>query len=171
MATPAALPLLGRLVNLEDALDEDDDVLSQLRHPRERDEFFNYLEAHTADIKTMVCAHLGVSDCHVCIKSIWRSGSFNVCVPILLPIKECDQGANTVYVRFPLPYKLGENRFPGNVVEKLRAEVATYIWLQGNSPDVPIPILHGFGLPDGHCVSQSTAFCAYSNRSIVHTPQ
>ncbi|KFY09676.1 hypothetical protein V492_05391 [Pseudogymnoascus sp. VKM F-4246] len=59
MAAPAALPLLDRLVNLEDALDEDDDVLSQLRHPRERDEFFNYLEAHTADIKTLICAHLG----------------------------------------------------------------------------------------------------------------
>lgn len=153
MAALSALPLLGRFVNLEDALDEDDDVLSQLRHPQERDDFFNYLEAHTADIKTLVCAHLGVSNCHVCIMETWRSGSFNVCVPILLPKTEIRRGPNRVYVRFPLPYKLGEDRFPGNVDEKLRAEVATYIWLQEKSPDVPIPLLHGFGLPNGQCVS------------------
>jgi hypothetical protein len=153
MTTPLALPLLNGVVNLEDALDEDDDVLSQLRHPQERDEFLNYLEAHTADIKTLVCAHLGVSNCHVCIMGIWRSGSFNVCVPFLLPRKKGVRETNTIYVRFPLPYKLGEDRFPGNVDEKLRAEVATYIWLQEKSPDVPIPLLHGFGLPNGQCVS------------------
>lgn len=153
MAAPSALPLLNKLVNLEDALKGDDDVLSQLRHPQERDNFFGYLEAHTLEIKSQVCAHLGVSNCHVCIMSIWKSGSFNVCVPVLLPRQNGSQEPNKVFVRFPLPYKLGEDKFPGNVDEKIRSEVATYIWLQENSPDVPIPVLHGFGLPDGQCVS------------------
>lgn len=36
--------------------------------------------------------------------------------------------------------------------EKLRTEIATYLWLEENCPDVPIPILHAFGLPDGSIV-------------------
>ncbi|KFX90879.1 hypothetical protein V490_06218 [Pseudogymnoascus sp. VKM F-3557] len=167
MAATLTLPLLNKLVNLEDALRGDDDVLSQLRHPQERDDFFSYLESHTPDIKTQVCAHLGVSDCHVCIMSIWRSGSFNVCVPVILPIIGGDQEPSTVYVRFPLPYKLGEDRFPGNIDEKLRAEVATYIWLQENSPDVPIPILHGFGLPDGQCFTHPNNAPLFSRATVA----
>ncbi|KAH8729162.1 hypothetical protein BGZ61DRAFT_529415 [Ilyonectria robusta] len=43
--------------------------------------------------------------------------------------------------------KVGEASCPRNVDEKLRCEAATYIWLQQNCPDVPIPRLFGFGLP------------------------
>jgi hypothetical protein len=36
---------------------------------------------------------------------------------------------------------------PGNVDEKLRTEAATYIWLQSNCPNIPVPRLFGFGFP------------------------
>ncbi|KLJ05504.1 hypothetical protein EMPG_11019 [Blastomyces silverae] len=55
----------------------------------------------------------------------WPYGSFNVCIPI------------------------GEEAFPGNAEEKVRSEAATYIWIHENCPDVPIPNLRGFGVPDG----------------------
>ncbi|KAI1504954.1 hypothetical protein F5X99DRAFT_331996 [Biscogniauxia marginata] len=90
---------------------------------------------------------------------IWKAGSFNVVIPVLIQAKG-RTGNERVYVRFPLPYKVGEAEYPGNVEEKLRTEIATYIWLQKHCPDVPIPILHGFGLPDGACFShpQNTSF-------------
>ncbi|POR32376.1 Uncharacterized protein TPAR_07411 [Tolypocladium paradoxum] len=74
---------------------------------------------------------------------VWKSGSFNVVIPILLPHKK------TVFLRLPLPYRTGEAEAPGNVDEKLRTEIATYMWLEEHCPDVPIPTLHAFGLSDG----------------------
>ncbi|KAH7317351.1 hypothetical protein BKA65DRAFT_570915 [Rhexocercosporidium sp. MPI-PUGE-AT-0058] len=90
-------------------------------------EFFDYLIAHSADIENLVRCHLGINWCHVCVMEIWKSGSFNV-------------WHDKVFVRFPLPYKLGEANNPGNLEEKLRTEVAAYIWLQEQCPDVSIPI-------------------------------
>lgn len=49
-------------------------------------------------------------------------------------------------IRFPLPYRIGENCSLGNADETIRHEVGTYAWLQENCPIVPIPRLYGFGL-------------------------
>lgn len=57
-----------------------------------------------------------------------------------------------VIIRFPLPYKVGESRYPGNADEKLRCEAASFIWIQDNCPTVPIPYLWGFGFSDGRSV-------------------
>ena len=81
---------------------------------------------HKADIKNLVRSHLGVSPYHVCVIEIWKSGSFNVYVPILIPATG-RRGHDKVFVRFPLPYKVGEANNPGNAEEKLRTEVAAYI--------------------------------------------
>ena|ERR1700694_5589595 len=152
MADLPTLPLLKGPITLEDALDDDDDMLPRLRYPQHKKEFFDYLMAHKADIENLVRCHLGVGGCHVCVMEIWESGSFNVCVPILIPATG-RRGHGMVFVRFPLPYKVGEANSPGNVEEKLRTEIAAYLWLQEQCPDVSIPTLHGFGLPDGQCVS------------------
>ncbi|QUC22874.1 uncharacterized protein UV8b_07115 [Ustilaginoidea virens] len=77
----------------------------------------------------------------------WKLGRFNVVVPIMLPLEE------TVFLRLPLPYKVGDARCPGNSDEKLRTEVATYIWLEENCPEAPIPTLRAFGFPDGSATS------------------
>jgi len=47
---------------------------------------------------------------------------------------------------------VGEETFPGNADEKLRCEAATYIWIQENYPDIPIPQLWGFAFSGNHCV-------------------
>lgn len=44
---------------------------------------------------------------------------------------------------------LAEDRYPGTVDEKMRCEVAAYVWIQKNCPEVPIPNLLGFGFPGG----------------------
>jgi hypothetical protein len=59
-----------------------------------------------------------------------------------------------LYRWFPLPYKVGESRNPGNVDEKLRCEAATFIWIHENCPEILIPQLWGFGLVGGQSVWQ-----------------
>jgi hypothetical protein len=83
---------------------------------------------------------------------MWTPGylavMYNVCIPVYIsPPSDA-----RVLVRIPLPYKVREAKYPGNVDEKLRCEVASYIWIQENCPDVPIPRLFGCGFPDGHTV-------------------
>ena len=90
---------------------------------------------------------MSVKWCHISPPAAWKTGSFNVAIPIYLPYRKA------VYLRVALPYRIGEAEAPGNEEEKLRCEIATYLWLQENCPDVPIPTLHAFGLPDGSLVS------------------
>lgn len=56
-------------------------------------------------------------------------------------------------LRFPLPYKLAEARYPGTADEKLSCELETYVWMQERCPEIPVPHLHGFGFADNHQVS------------------
>ena len=154
------------LVSLQAALDEDDDVLAQLRYPEQQKRFWASLAARKADIEALVRFHLGIDWCYVCTTEIWKAGSFNVVLPVLIRAKD-RPGNERVYVRFPLPYKVGEAEHPGNLEEKLRTEIATYIWLQEHCPDVPIPTLHGFGLPDGTCVSCRTCYSVWDARDTA----
>jgi hypothetical protein len=169
MTSLPTLPLLMGTISLEDALDDDDNVLPQLRYPGQKKEFWDYLLAHNADIETLVRYHLNIDWCHVCVMETWKSGSFNVCIPVLIP-GTGRRRHDKVFVRFPLPYKIGEEQNPGNVEEKLRTEIAAYIWLQKQCPDVSIPTLHGFGLPEGQCVSCIYIRPPLSLICIVHAP-
>jgi hypothetical protein len=78
----------------------------------------------------------------------WVHGSFDACIPICIG-DSFRFSARKVFIRFPLPYKVGESQYLGSAEEKLRCEVATYIWIQSHFPDVPIPCLRGFGFPVG----------------------
>ena len=150
VSMPSELSLLRGHITLDQALDEDDNVLAQIGYPRQRQAFWRYLSEQSTEIEAIVSFHLGVNGCRAGDEGTWLSGSFNVCVPVYIsPPSE----VRTVFVRVPLPYKVGERNCPGNVDEKLRCEVASYIWIQQNCPDIPIPPLFGFGFPNGQRVS------------------
>lgn len=83
----------------------------------------------------------------------WVYGSFNACILVYID-DSVKFHTKKVFIRFPLPYKVGELQHPGNAEEKLRCEVATYMWIQSNCPDVPIPCLRGFGFPGGRSVCE-----------------
>jgi hypothetical protein len=151
---PHSLPLLKKTITLEEALDKDEDILHELSYPEKRLDFFYYLFQRRREIEAIVSFHLGVRKdvCKVAEEfREWVHGSFNACIPVYIddPAKF---HAKKVFIRFPLPYKVGELQHPGNAEEKLRCEVATYIWIQSNCPDVPIPCLRGFGFPRGRSV-------------------
>ncbi len=58
----------------------------------------------------------------------WAYGSFNLYIFINIDnwIKRLGK---RIIIRFPLLYKVGELNYPGNIDEKLRCEVVTYIWI------------------------------------------
>ena len=146
-ASQRTLPLLRGRLGLEDALGDEDNCLVKLAHPDQQKHFWASLDARRSEIEAMVCFQLGVDWCRLSHVDAWASGSFNVAIPIFLSSKK------KVFLRLPLPYKIGEAYLPGNMDEKLRTEVATYAWLEEQCPDVPIPTLHAFGLSDGLVVS------------------
>ncbi|KAL1856003.1 hypothetical protein Plec18170_003870 [Paecilomyces lecythidis] len=142
----ATLPLLrGNSISLEEALTDDDNILHRLDYPQKQRDFWSYLISHKNDIEALVSFHLRARYCQVVDESDWLFGSYNVCIPVRInPPSE-----KQVLVRIPLPFKIGEEKNPGNMDEKLRSEVATYIWINQNCPTVPIPSLYGFAFPNG----------------------
>jgi hypothetical protein len=154
---PKTLPLLHGNVTLESALDNDDNMLQKIAYPDLRFEFYLSLYKRRSDIEAIVSHHLRLRQtetCHLGEFKDWKAGSFNVCIPV--NIRNWDTFPNKrVIIRFPLPYKVGESRYPGNADEKLRCEAASFIWIQDNCPAVPIPYLWGFGFSDGQgvCIS------------------
>jgi len=98
-----------------------------------------------------VLFHLRLSKYRVAEKESWICGSYNVCIPVYIsPTSDA-----RVLVRIPLPHKVGEAEFPGNVEEKLRCEAASYLWIQEHCPKIPILYLFGSGFPDGQTVCRA----------------
>ncbi|KAK2744476.1 hypothetical protein FQN55_006803 [Onygenales sp. PD_40] len=143
--TEAQKPVSGGSVSLEDARIDDDNVLHRLDYPKKQEEFWSYLVSRKSDIEAIVRFHLRAKHCQVADESQWLYGSYNVCIPVYIKRPSEDR----VLVRIPLPYKIGEANNPGNVDEKLRCEVATYIWIREHCPTVPIPSLYAFAFPNG----------------------
>ncbi|KAF3897577.1 hypothetical protein GY631_1545 [Trichophyton interdigitale] len=155
---PFTLPLLRGKTTLEDALVQEEDMLIRLSLVDKRFDFFLWIVQHKKEIQELVSFQLGLASpeqCRVGEVKEWLHGSFNVCVPIYVN-KGVTPTEKRLLIRFPLPYKIGETNYPGNADEKLRCEVATYVWMQENCPDVPIPKLWGFGFVDGQTFVDSS---------------
>ncbi|KJZ74822.1 hypothetical protein HIM_05731 [Hirsutella minnesotensis 3608] len=134
----------GEAMALSSAQACPDNVLHELEYPRRKREFRQELEAITDDIEALVCRLLGIRGVYIWGEPQWDSGSFNLVIPM-----ETGPHVDTmVYLRLPFPHRTPTT---ASLDEKLRTEIATYLWMQENCPDVPIPTLHAFGLPDGQC--------------------
>lgn len=136
------------------ALAKPDDMLLELSYPLEKAKFFDQVEAAQREIECIVRWHLKLRDTETpraASRDLWLLGNFNVNIPVYID-NWCRAPRRRILVRIPLPYKLAEARFHGNVDEKLRCEVATFIWLLDRHPTVPVPFLWGFGFRTGSCV-------------------
>ncbi|KAM3557455.1 hypothetical protein ARSEF4850_005076 [Beauveria asiatica] len=148
--------------SLQDALDDDDNALVSMRYRGLEDTYRRHIESNKKDIEKMIYTLLGVRWCRIMTPQLWKSGSFNLAIPVFLPQER------TVYLRLPLYYRLGEDQCPGNVEEKLRTEIATYQWVSENCADVPIPTLHAFGLADGSTYTHPQDTPLIERFKIVH---
>ncbi|MCJ1385572.1 hypothetical protein MMC17_008695 [Xylographa soralifera] len=140
-------------ITLDAALEEEQNMLRRLTYLDKRKNFLVYLLDHSTEIEAVVSYHLGLSKAESCCLAPlneWVHGSFNMCIPVYIRNWKA-RPEKRVMIRFPLPYKIGGDDFPRNADEKLRCEAATYIWIQKNCPDVPIPRLWGFAFQDNQC--------------------
>ncbi|KAL9131471.1 MAG: hypothetical protein Q9217_000619 [Psora testacea] len=155
------LRTLHEKITLDAALEEEHDMPQRLTYWKKRFDFLVYLREHSAEIEAVVSYYLGLNgkgSCYLAPLNDWIHGSFNMCLPVYVKNWR-NRPEKRVMIRFPLPYKIGEETYPGNVDEKLRCEAATYIWIQENCPDVPILQLLGFAFSGNLYVSHgSTAF-------------
>jgi hypothetical protein len=142
------------------AQEQDTNILHELGYRDQKIRFFTHLYRNRELIKNLVARHLGLTSaetCHLADVEDWIDGSFNVCIRVDIDSRD-RVSAKQLMIRFPLPYKIGENTHPGNADEKVRCEAGIYVWLQENCPDVPIPQLYGFGLSNGQSVRNYLAF-------------
>lgn len=142
------------------AKEQDANILHELGYRDQKIQFFTHLSRNRELIKSLIAHHLGLTSadlCRVVDVEDWIHGSFNVCIRVDIFDVEGIVGRQ-VMIRFPLPYRIGENCCPGNADEKVRCEAGTYIWLKENCPTVPIPHLYGFGLSSGKIVWLLFAF-------------
>lgn len=132
----------------------------RIAYPEKKLSFWRFLLSQKSEIERIVSHHLHVTTCQIGEVNTWISGSFNLCIPVCI-----DELSETrVLIRIPLPYKVGEANNAGNVDEKPRCEAASYMWIQENSPEIPIPKLFGCGFTDGQTVCLT---CLYSLRLIM----
>ena len=129
-------------------------MLLRLKYWQKRSDLLDYLCDHRTEIEAVVSHHLNLSTtgtCFIAPRSERIDGSFNICLPGQVKPEKI-HSEKRVIMRFPLPYKIGEETFPGNADEQLRCEAATYVWIQENCPDVPVPQLLGFAFSGNQCV-------------------
>jgi hypothetical protein len=156
--------LLKSLITLSAAQNEEADMRAELQYATERARFYNEFADRHKEIQHLVAFHCGLSPDLVQVPGmfgpknelVWLHGSFNMCIPVC--INSPGRSPTKLGFRVPLPYKLGEKAFAGNAEEKVRSEAATYIWINENCSDIPIPKLRGFGLPGGLSVSSMGVF-------------
>ena len=138
--------------SLKAAIESEENILVSMHYAKFQRQLCSSINAQKAELEELICNILQVPTCRIIPSGLWRSGSFNLAILVRLPT-----GKN-VYLRLPFLHRIGEHMFPGNAEEKLRTEIATYLWLHEHCPDVPIPTLYAFGLPDGSVVRPLQAF-------------
>ena len=158
--------LLARPANnpttYDSAIDHNENVLNKLAQVAQREALYNRLWEERRAIDAITRHHVGKytadtrHDCAVEPTDKWLQGGFNVCVPVRLGSADSGEQQSLLF-RCPLPYKLGEDNYPGTTDEKLGCEVGAYIWMQENCTDIRIPHLYGFGFSDGRQVSAGVA--------------
>lgn len=147
-SAPFERRLLRQNITYSMAKKEETNILHELGYWPQQNAFFDYIHEHRSLLAEIVAHHLGIhsSVCQVADMSDWLHGSFNLCVPVFI------RNSSRVLVRFPLPYRVGDNFRPGNSDEKVRCEAGTYAWLQEECPTVRTPRLYGFALSTGKVV-------------------
>ncbi|KAG9250229.1 uncharacterized protein F5Z01DRAFT_640481 [Emericellopsis atlantica] len=167
----------GRWISITSAGEEESNIILAIRHRRAANKFRQWLWNQREDIAALVRSHLHLpkDDANYAFEVIpteyWRQGGFNMCVLVVAMVG--GRATSRFVFRCPLPHKLAESQYPGTMDEKIRCEVASYVWMQEHCRDVRIPALHSFGFSDGSQfthISQASFYTRVARlvRRLVH---
>lgn len=161
-------PLLnGRRIGFSSAQRSEENIIQRIAWRTGADAVTAHLASQSKQgrIASLVAHHLGIKETR-CVETPaknWLHGSFNVCLPVRVRDAAPEYPSSRLLLRVPMAHRL-----KGMVDEKMRCEVATYIWMQENCPDVRIPLLFAFGFPDGRHVSPDRCLCIHLLHSVWH---
>ena len=130
-------------ITFTNTVKEEHDMLQHLNYWQKMLNFLTYLQQHMGEIEAAVSHHMslnGLRQCWLTTSVEWMHESFNICLPVKI-LNQAGLMNKKVIIRFPLPYKTGKTKHPGNLDEKLQCEAANYVWIQSNCSDVTIPRL------------------------------
>lgn len=139
----------GERLSLSAAQRNERNLLARLQRSQATKQLYQDLWHDRKAIEAIAAHHLGLSGSSACTvqpMESWLKGQFNICVLIHVQEEHGDGKTQRKIFRCPMPHKVGEQNFSGAVEEKIRAEVAAYVWIEKNCPEIPIPQLHAFGL-------------------------
>lgn len=163
---PQNILLQNKLRSFESAAEQETNFLLSIRHQCAADRLRHRLWDQRESIEAVVRHHLHLNRDDVCAvlpPESWIQGGFNICVLV-----EVNSGgfAKRLVFRCPMPHKLAEDRYPGTIDEKVRCEVATYVWMQEYCADIRIPGLLAFGFRDGSHVRLLSSLLALNGGDI-----
>ncbi|OAA59533.1 hypothetical protein SPI_05731 [Niveomyces insectorum RCEF 264] len=176
----------GRQVDYDEAVDSEADILCANRQWNGKRAFLTDLWQRRAALERLVATHVGVADA-ACVKTshsrLWHTGSFNVVVPMLVFASRADAAQDPradqlyherilrrVVLRCPLPICCAETHHPGSILEKMRCETASYVWMQRYCPRVRIPHVYGFGFPNGKLFADASHL-SFVRRALLRIRQ
>ncbi|OAA63280.1 hypothetical protein SPI_03443 [Niveomyces insectorum RCEF 264] len=152
----------GEKFDYEKAIQSEEDFLHKCKKWLRLNWFNQDLHSHEAQLTRLAAFHLGVDSEAVTIDPKWTAGGFNMVIPLTVrdrngnnvEDKDASEASKTMLerrfvMRCPIPSSCAEEHHPGTILEKMRCEIASYIWMQRFCPEIRIPQLYGFGLPDG----------------------
>ncbi|KXT14119.1 hypothetical protein AC579_91 [Pseudocercospora musae] len=137
----------GGTLSLSAAQRNERNILARLQQSQARKQLYQDLWDNRRTIEAVTAHHLRIAGSSACVvqdTDTWFRGQFNIC--ILVHVQDGDGRTCRKIFRCPMAHKVGEEYFPGAMQEKMRAEVATFAWIESNCPGIPIPRLHAFGL-------------------------
>lgn len=126
----------GQLLSLESAAEDEHNLVLYIRHQRAAESFLRLLWDRQESIAALVRYHLNLRNRDRCVilpPKLWIRGGCNLCVLVEVHITG---RSNRLVFRCPMPHKLAERQYPGTIDEKVRGEVATYVWMGEHCPQV-----------------------------------
>ncbi|KAM4065851.1 aminoglycoside phosphotransferase [Hirsutella rhossiliensis] len=135
--------------SLASAAEQETDFLLAVKHQHAAEALRRQLWLQRPSIEAVVRHHLGLASddgCTLLPQDSWLQGGFNLCLLVAVSEGACQR---VVVFRCPMAHKLAEDVYAGTIDEKLRSEVATYVWMQEHCANIRIPALYAFGLKDG----------------------
>lgn len=162
------LRISGETFTLESAWRDERNILLGLRRSTLNASMYDSLWSQRKTIQALVASHLGLSSNAQCVvepPKAWVKGKFNVCV--FLQVEDNAGHISRKVFRCPIAHKVGDHE--DAVDEKIRAEVANYVWVEENCPEIPTPRLIGFGFGNNSEVSDPPlSITELSNDNSIH---
>lgn len=149
------LDIPGGSITYEAARKCEDNVIIEHHRAAETHDIYCHLWVDRHNAEALAVHHLGLERgtiSRIAPQEDWKVGDHHISFTIV--VYDTDLGQDRkVHFKCYIPSAYGEDFFKNSVEEKIRIDVGSQVWMSQKCPDIPIPIMFGYGLPNGRQVS------------------